>query len=1095
MLYIVADDIAAKTAAKNIAELSGEQCVIIPSKNEVLVHTRAASRENIFSRLSALYYLTLNKAKFAVVTVQSLMQIAPHYESFKKSIKTFKKGENYNLLKTVQELVSLGYVREERAAEPGQFCLHGDILDIFSIQNDYPYRLEFFGDEIEAIKTIDLFKYTSFDDVKSVDICPAKEFFCNDKLKAEEMIKNELSTLRLSPDSFNLIKDKVFELLEILNLNDSDFSLSYLLPFANFSFLKDYLPKESVIIFDEPKLLEETKDLLFKEHRSRFESLLSTGHVLPSHFNQYEPFDNIFDFKDAALVSFNIFPSSNGIFAPKDIIDFKAVSAPNYQGILDNVIKDFKNWKELGYKVLIMGKTADPLIAAIKNMQEVQVFQKVLDNFFGIAFLESMLENGYIYHDEKLVVLGNFDISKKRKEKLKHKSSINVFSDLSVGDYVVHETHGIGAFRGMSVLKGNLGQKEYLTIEFKDADKLYVPCDQIDVLSKYSGGDKIPNLSKIGGREFAVLKERARKSLKELAINLKSLYAEREEKIGFKFSKDNAIQKDFEESFEFEETTDQLKCVSEIKNDMESEKVMDRLLCGDVGYGKTEVALRAALKAVLSEKQVAILSPTTILSQQHYNVIQKRFENIPIRTAVLNRFKKSGEQKEILNALKDGKIDIISGTHRLLSNDIVFENLGLLIVDEEQRFGVAHKEKIKLLKKNVDVLTMTATPIPRTLHMSLTGIRDISTIETPPQGRIPPQTYVLEYSDELIKDAVLKEIGRDGQVFMLYNKVESIEGFAAKINRLVPTAKIAVAHGLMQEHKLEDIILKFYNNEFNVLICTTIIENGIDIPNANTLIVYEADKLGLSQLYQLKGRVGRSTKISYVYFTFLKDKILAQTAYKRLQAITEFTEFGSGFKIAMRDLEIRGAGSLLGAMQSGHIEKVGYDMYVKILKEESNKLKGIKEPMRVNLDVDIDAYIPENYIDNEDERIRVYQELNLISNELEADEMYRALSDIYGAVPYQLNNLIDISRIKFWASNIGVCDIVIKKNENFILFFGIEDLNNDRIVEALNNMKAECVLTFTDKPKILFNVQKNQKIILKTIYDFLKYAQNNLPID
>lgn len=1089
VLYVVADHIAAKAAKDNIENLSGLKCANIISKDEVLMLKKAAGRRAEFERLSALYKIITKKVKYAVITVQSLMQIFPDSESFKKNIISLEKDTSYNLHDLGLSLINCGYKREERALDPGQFCLHGDILDIYSIENDFSYRLEFFGDNLESIKKIDADNYTSFGSLDKIEICPAREFFCSDKIGTEEKINAELNSSKLSPDNFNKIKDKTNETLEILKINEADPCLTYLLPYSNYSKISDYLPEGCVVVFDEPKLLEDKREILYTEHDSRFENLLINGQVLPSHYNQCVNKKELFDFKECSLAAFNIFASTNNIFSPKNIINFNTVNVPKYYSNLDNILNDIKHWKISGYKILIMAQESDAIAASLMNMQGVKKLSKVPENFDGIGFIKSSLQKGYIYHDEKIIVLANQDISKKKKEQTIRKNSTDVFSDLSTGDYIVHETHGIGKFKGMTILKGNLGQKEYLTVEFKDGDNLHIPCDQLDILSKYSGGDKMPKLSKLGGKEFLTLKEKVRKSLKELAINLKLLYAEREQKIGFQFSADTKIQKDFEDSFEFEETPDQLRCIEEIKKDMESERVMDRLLCGDVGYGKTEVALRAALKAVLSGKQVAILSPTTILSEQHYNVLLKRLENTALRIGVLNRFCSAKQQKETLQALKDGKIDIISATHRLLSNDIVFSDLGLLIVDEEQRFGVVHKEKIKLIKKNVDVLTMTATPIPRTLHMSLSGIRDISIIETPPGGRIPPQTYVMEYSDELIADAINKEIGRGGQAFVLYNKVESIDGFAAKIKRLIPQARVAVAHGQMDADNLEKTVFKFYNNEFDVLVCTTIIENGIDIPNANTLIVYEADKFGLSQLYQLKGRVGRSTRLAYVYFTFLKDKILQEAAYKRLQAITEFTELGSGFKIAMRDLEIRGAGSVLGSMQSGHIEKIGYDMYIKILKEENNKLKGIYVEKRVDMDIDMDAYIPDTYIDSEDERIKLYQALSFITDLSQVDETLDKLNDIYGYVPDTVKNLINISAVKFLAGKLGVSNIVIKKAESYILLESMEKLDNDKIISALENKKDSFILTFTDKPKIVCLMRGGgAKLILKSIYEFLFFA-------
>ncbi|MCL1901471.1 MAG: transcription-repair coupling factor, partial [Firmicutes bacterium] len=1049
--------------------------------DEVLLYKKISGKVYEHKRLSALFDIISKNVTAAVISVKALMQVFPRRGKFSESILSLQKKSEYNLHSVVTNLINIGYKREERVINKGQFALRGDILDIFPINFENAFRLEFFGDTLENIRQIDIISYTSAFSQEKLQICPAKEFYFEDKEAIIEDLKKRVKNSKLDADSYTTLKNQIDEIVNSLENFEEDASLNYLLPYSC-SKITDYLPLDTTIIFDEPRLLNDIKATLFKEFDSRFVTLLNCGMILDFHKNQCLPQDEVFEFLGFTKLSLSNFTVSNPIFKTPEVVSFNVSNAPKYLNNLDAFFNDVNAFIGSGHKIIFYCNTNDENLSFIKNISGIKEYDK--DGHGALIYQNSNLENGYIDRENKLVVFGNLDIVKRRVKKLSHQNAVDVFSDFEIDDFVVHETHGVGIFRGMSVLRGALGQKEYLTVEFKDGDALHVPCDQMDILSKYSA-DKIPGLSKIGGKDFSNLKSRARKAIKELALNLKMMYLEREQRIGFKFNQDNEIQKDFEDSFEYEETADQLKCIKEIKSDMESNKVMDRLLCGDVGYGKTEVALRAALKAVLSNKQVAFLCPTTILSMQHYSVCLQRFSDFPVRFALLNRFCPAKNQKQILEDLAAGKIDVIIGTHRLLSEDVKYSDLGLLIIDEEQRFGVLHKDKIKLLKNNVEVLSMSATPIPRTLHMSLSGIRDISVIETPPKDRMAPQVYAMEYSDELIVDAINKEILRGGQTFVLYNRVETIDGFYTKLKRLVKHARIAVAHGQMGQERLEDALIKFYNNECDVLLCTTIIENGIDIKNANTLIVIDADKFGLSQLYQLKGRVGRSNILAYAFFTFSKDKVLTVDAYKRLQAIVEFNELSSGFKIAMKDLEIRGAGSVLGNMQSGHIEKIGYDMYIKILKEESDKLNGKNPALHVSIDVDINAYIPTAYIENENERIKLYKNLTKIESLEHAKETYNNLKDIYGFVPSEIKNLIAVACLRFLASKIGVCNITIKKSESFVKFENIESLNNEKIANTLKNNKR-LTLTLLDRPKIIFN--DNSKNKLDIIIDFLKAA-------
>jgi transcription-repair coupling factor (superfamily II helicase) len=671
----------------------------------------------------------------------------------------------------------------------------------------------------------------------------------------------------------------------------------------------------------------------------------------------------------------------------------------------------------------------------------------------GVFITDKKVKDGFIAHDCKCVVLGsdNIYLKPKVRQVTSRKKTKAFFSAPVAGDYAVHEIHGIGKVIGNKKLTTGLGTKDYVAIAYKGGDILYVPVEQLDAISRYVGGEKEPQLSKIGGKDFERIKSRVRESLKQLSFDLKKLYSERASKKGFVFECDEESEILFESAFGHEDTYDQTATSDDIRADMCSSKVMDRLVCGDVGYGKTEVALRAVFRAILNGKQAVMLAPTTILAEQHFNTAKERFKDFAVTVESLDRFKTKKQQTEVLQKLKEGKIDFIVGTHRLLSSDVEFKDLGLLVLDEEQRFGVEHKEKIKLLKNNVDTLTLTATPIPRTLHMSLSGIRDISTIKTAPKERLPVQTYVTEETDSLIVDACRREIVRGGQVFILYNRVETIYHFAEKIKNLLPNAKITVAHGQLEERVLEKNIAEFYRGESDILLATTIIENGIDLPKANTIIVIDADKLGLSTLYQLRGRVGRSNRLAHAYFTFKREKVLSDVAYKRLSTLMEFTEMGSGFKIAMRDLEIRGAGDILGAKQHGHLDKVGYELYSKLLQEE---LEGKEEQELLDLDVKIGAYIPDEYIENASGRMDAYKEIASIEDEDEAKEILRSLKETYGPVPVETLRLIKIALIKRRLTLLGAKSFYLGKESAFFGFKNVKALQNDALLEEITKTKG-----------------------------------------
>ena len=703
-----------------------------------------------------------------------------------------------------------------------------------------------------------------------------------------------------------------------------------------------------------------------------------------------------------------------------------------------------------------------------------------------VTITSGTISAGFESFDANLLVIAAdelFTIKEKKKTKLTQsfkEGETVIFADLKVGDYIVHRTHGIGEYIGVNTIKADGVTKDYIKVKYKDGDILYIPTSSLDNIRKYIGsGDGAPKINRLGSKEWENTKSKVKNNLREVAKELIELYAKRQHSKGYSFSKDTVWQTEFEDSFPYVETDDQIRCIEEVKKDMESEKPMDRLLCGDVGYGKTEVAIRGAFKACMDQKQVAYLVPTTILAQQQYDSFKERMEKFPIRVALLNRFKTKKEQTEIAKKIKQGEIDVVIGTHRLLSKDIEFKNLGLLIIDEEHRFGVKDKEKIKELKTNVDVLTMTATPIPRTLHMSILGIRDMSVIYEPPQNRKPVQTYVLEYDDEIVKEAITKELEHEGQVFYLYNNVEGIERKANKLQELVPEAKIGIAHGKMTGRELEEIMQDFINKKINVLVCTTILESGIDIPNANSIVVENADRLGLAQLYQIRGRVGRSDKQGYAYIMYKKDKLLSEIADKRLKAIKEFTEFGSGFKIAMRDLEIRGAGSILGEMQHGHMEQVGYDMYCKLLDQVVSEMKGIEvqEEIDVQLELNVSSYIPDEYIEDSNQKIEIYQAIALCKNEEELKDITDSIIDRYGNMPKEIEKLIDIARIRNMCRDKNI--IKISQKTNKVIFYFDEKLFDFQVVDELIKKYGM---------RIKFSPAKNPYVtyILKDINDILK---------
>lgn len=1087
VLYIVKDGLYGAKIAEELTALSGERTVYLPAKDDVLLYKSAFDRTSLFARLNALYEIK-NGARFVVTTFQSLLQLFP------RDIPTIKirKNEVYDIGGIVNKLVKFGYRREEFADDRATFALRGDILEINPVNGEYSYRVDFFGDEVESV-----FRFYGEDRENKTAVTEFEIIAATDVIVGDDEVEDIKQTLRQSLSKFGTLSVRddarkiVNDLEEKLDGGVPCGELQFVMPILK-SVTDDfttYMPMDTLVVYDESKMLVDGITATLKDHSERLLTLGRAGKIFDFSARQLSDCRKLIKrLNSFREVAFQNITTTINFFNPLKTYSLRCSPVARYTADFEAIYNDVKNWKFGGYKVIICcgnDKRADSLSDELYARGCMCVRGDNAEARNGVAVVTSyFLPSGLIYHSAKLVLIGTGDlyIATKENKRIKRKRG-DLFQAPEVGDYAVHEVHGIGYVKGVKRITTQEGSKDYVAVEYLGGDTLYVGVDQMDKLTKYMGGGEKPRLNRIGGKEFERIKERVKASISEMTIDLKKLYKARKEKKGFAFSADDAFSEEFDEAFEFEPTEDQLQSVAEIKADMESEKVMDRLLCGDVGFGKTEVAFRAAFKAIADGKQVALVCPTTILCEQHYRAAKKRFENFGVRIESLNRFKNSAQQKKIITDLADGLISFVIGTHRLFGSDVKFHDLGLLVLDEEQRFGVEHKEKLKLLKENVDTLTMTATPIPRTLHMSLAGIRDISVINTPPNIRIPVQTYVVEESDALFKDAITRELAREGQVLVMHNRVETIYKLADKLKTIVPEAKIIVAHGQMDAKTLEDSVMKFYDGDYNVLVATTIIENGIDLPRANTIIVTDSDKLGLSTLYQLKGRVGRSNVMAHAYFTFDRDKVMSEAAYKRLSALTEFTEMGSGYKIAMRDLEIRGAGNVMGKEQHGHMDKVGYELYNKLLKES---LGETKKESDVELDVNMDAYIPEDYISTSSSRMDCYKQIAEITADEDDERVTRSLEEYYGKIPREVRNLILIAKLKAAAKKRGAVKVAVGSKKSYVELADISCLQNAGLMDELLRRKDKISFEFSATPVIDFSksgssAEDTAKYMLETL--------------
>ena len=1099
MVVVTHSDVDAKNLYEDLSFYTTD-VFYFPVREVVFYNVDAISGDLRWARLKVIKEILQNERKKIIVTyIDSLTSLYTPKEYYLRYSMIIKTGDNVDLKEISKSLLQCGYERVEVVEGKGEFSFRGGILDVFPPTSAYPYRVELFGDEVDSIRTFNTESQRSIEKVEEFSIFPSKEVIVDDECRSravqninEELKKVIANVSKENKESVEKIKGIVGKNIELLNNTYYFETIDSYLPFfyEKLDSFFDYLQGYTFVV-DDFKRSSGKMESIYYEFNENYMSFLQRGDILPSQnsllLNKGELESKL---ENSSLITLSSFLNkSDGLFNTVDI-GFEEVTLNKYNGQLNMLIEDIQERKEKKYKTVILAGTRPRGERLVKTLMEKGIFSTYKDSIDKIEAGEVVITfgnllRGFDYPELELSIISDKDIfgetRRKRSGKAVRKkgvAKITSFAELKPGDYVVHANHGIGVYKGIKQMAAGGTTRDYLDIVYDKGDKLYVPVDQLDLVQKYIGSEgNSPKINKLGGAEWQKAKAKARKSINEIAQDLVKLYAARATLKGHSFGKDTEWQRQFEDEFPYEETPDQLASLEEIKRDMESDKPMDRLLCGDVGYGKTEVAIRATFKAVMDGKQVAFLVPTTILADQHYNNFIKRFSDFPIKIDMISRFRTPKQQKATLQALKEGNVDILIGTHRLVSKDIVFKDLGLLIVDEEQRFGVAQKEKIKGMKKNVDVLTLSATPIPRTLHMSLTGVRDISVIETPPEDRYPIQTYVVEQNDQLIRDAILREIGRGGQVYFVYNRVESIDSMANYIRDLVPECKVGIMHGQMTEKELETEMIAFMNKEYDVLVCTTIIETGIDISNVNTMIVHNADKMGLSQLYQLRGRVGRANRIAYAYFIYTKDKILTEVAEKRLKALKDFTELGSGFKIAMRDLEIRGAGNMMGSSQHGHMASIGYDLYCRMLEDTIKLIKGEieNEPIETSVDIKVDAFIPSSYITDEIQKIEVYKKIAAIENINDFMEIKSELEDRYSSIPDSVYNLMDIAYIKSICKGLYIEDIKETAKELRFKFVkgykGFEDIYS----VLLNQYKDDVILYFGETPSFaikLANIKK-----------------------
>ncbi len=1070
MLLITHSDLEAKNLYEDLKFYAPDKVLYLSFEEIYFYALDAKDKKEESKRLKVLYQLIKEEDVILITSIEGVLRKYIPKNKLQENIFEYQLGQTIDIENISSKLITLGYERVEKVEGMGQFSIRGGIVDIYPGGYDHPVRIELFDEEIDSIRTFDTLTQKSIEKIQKFQIIPSREFiYPEDMEEGLKKLKKEVKkeTNEEIYTNFEKIKEKIyFEGIENY--------IDYLYPQEDKS-LFSYLKKDAMVIFNEPSRIREKAKNYHDEFKENYKTYLERGMILKSQANLLYPFEEIEEAAENRFtILYSLLPKAIKGFSAKAIVNFNSREIPSFNGKINLLIEEIKYLKAHGYKVILTPGSMErskKLYEELLNEGIESILLKDRDaqiKSAQVVITPGSLSSGFQYSDIKYTLITDHEIygvHKKvssRKKKFKKGEKIESFLDLKLGDYVVHEGHGVGKYAGIDQLKVNGIKKDYIKIVYSGGDSLYVPTDQMDKVQKYIGQDaENVKMNKLGTSEWNKAKAKVKKSVEDMAKELVQLYAQREKAKGYKFKEDNLWQKEFEGLFPYEETEDQIRAIEDTKKDMESDIIMDRLICGDVGYGKTEVAIRAVFKACMDSKQVAFLVPTTILAQQHYNNFKERFANFPLRVEVLSRFKTPKEQKQIIEDIKRGLVDVVIGTHRIISSDIAFKNLGLVVIDEEQRFGVKHKEKLKKLKTSVDVLTLSATPIPRTLHMSLSGIRDMSLIEEPPEERHPVLTYVVEGKESIIADAIEREIARGGQVFLVYNRVNGIENMVAMVNRLVPRAKVAMGHGQMSVRQLEKVMLGFLEKEYDVLVCTTIIETGMDIQNANTIIIYDADKMGLSQLYQLRGRVGRSSRQGYAYFMYEKDKVLSEVAEKRLKAIKEFTEFGSGFKIAMRDLEIRGAGNILGPQQHGHMAVIGYDLYVKMLGESIRKLRGEEiVEMDTEIELNVNAYIPDTYIQDEGTKIEIYKKIASIESKEDMYVIQEEIEDRFSDIPVPLLTLLTIAYIKALGKKLKVKAIKHDKDKIYLephYRFKPKEKNHYKLVTEIANVLEKMI--------------------------------------
>ncbi|MEK4484042.1 transcription-repair coupling factor [Psychrobacillus sp. FSL H8-0484] len=1101
ILIVTPNLLHAQKLTEDLVKLVGEDLVrLYPADELIAADISITSPELRAQRLEALDHMLTKKNGIYIVPIAGLKKHMPSVEDWKESTVSIAESDEIVLETFLQSLVNMGYVRQPMVTTPGEFALRGGIVDIYPLYLENPIRIELFDTEVDSIRTFSAEDQRSLEKLKDIRILPASEYVLTESKKAllahklEEALAESLKkvkTQELKEQFYQNIQQDI----ELLKQGEQPKEfMKYVSLLEKTNFLGHYFNKSGLVLFDELGRIQEVTETLEREENDWFLSLLEEGktvHNVKPSFNLKE----ILQMLPNEKLYFSLFSRTFSGITIKKNMSISCKPMQNFHGQIHLLKNEVERFLQGRFRVLILADGKDRVQKVHNVLEDYEIVSKIgatvedLQNP-GIYIVEGDLEAGFELPLQRIAVITDAELFKQRHkkkartQKVTNAERIKSYSEIKPGDNVVHIHHGIGKYIGIETLLVNGIHKDYLHIRYRGEDKLFVPVDQIDLIQKYvASGEKDPKLHKLGGADWKKTKTKVSAAVQDIADELLKLYAKREAEVGYAFEPDGEMQQLFEAAFPYEETEDQLRSIQEVKQDMEKARPMDRLICGDVGYGKTEVAIRAAFKAVMEGKQVAFLCPTTILAQQHYETMLERFQDFPIKVGLLSRFRTKKQQTETTSGLKKGLVDVAVGTHRILSKDVEYHDLGLLVVDEEQRFGVKHKEKIKQLKTNVDVMTLTATPIPRTLHMSMIGVRDLSVIETPPKNRFPVQTYVMEYNGSLVREAIERELARGGQAFYLYNRVEDITRKVDEIQMLVPSARVGFAHGQMSETELESVIISFLEGEYDVLVTTTIIETGIDIPNVNTLIIHDADKMGLSQLYQLRGRVGRSNRVAYAYLMHQRDKVLTDVAEKRLQAIKEFTELGSGFKIAMRDLSIRGAGNLLGSQQHGFIDSVGFDLYTQMLEDAiEEKRTGVKKEDIADMEIVLstDAYISDEYIPDGYQKIQMYKRVKAMEKEEEYFDLIDELQDRFGDLPLEAEKLLRIARMKVWGKAVGVESI---KEANKIVSIrlngeGTKNINGAMLVEesmkygravGFNMNNANLVITIDERKVGRFN--------------------------